>query len=231
MNLFSIREQEIFDTLKQLKECDFVVIGGYAVNAYTLPRFSVDCDIVVYKEELYSIEKILVKFGYKKMDEWNDNQYSGKFARFEKNLGNGIMVSVDVLIEEVTDRMTKAKFECEWIFRHSGKRALQGKTISEKLELNIINIDALLVMKIISCRATDIRDVFMMLPNAENIAWIKAEVSSRYNFNDRVLKIMEKATSKQFKDGLSGVYGYFEDNVFEKHKKAVLSLREEPRRL
>jgi len=47
MELLQIREKEIFETLKKIKKSEFVVIGGYAVNAYTLPRFSVDCDIVI----------------------------------------------------------------------------------------------------------------------------------------------------------------------------------------
>jgi hypothetical protein len=50
-----------------LKGCDFVIIGGYAVNAYTLPRFSVDCDIVIKDEnELRKIEEVLLGLGYEK---------------------------------------------------------------------------------------------------------------------------------------------------------------------
>ena len=47
MDLLQIREKEIFETLKTISEFNFVLIGGYAVNAYALPRFSVDCDIVL----------------------------------------------------------------------------------------------------------------------------------------------------------------------------------------
>ncbi|MBI4452589.1 hypothetical protein HY637_04110 [Candidatus Woesearchaeota archaeon] len=46
MELLQLREKEIFDTLKKIKNQKFALIGGYAVNAYALPRFSVDCDIV-----------------------------------------------------------------------------------------------------------------------------------------------------------------------------------------
>ena len=42
-----LREKEIFETIKKIKNIDFVIIGGYAVNVYTPPRFSVDADIVV----------------------------------------------------------------------------------------------------------------------------------------------------------------------------------------
>ena len=58
MEQLQLREKEIFETLKKIKKSRFVVIGGYAVNTYTLPRFSIDCDIVVKDhKELKKIEK------------------------------------------------------------------------------------------------------------------------------------------------------------------------------
>jgi len=59
MEQLQLREKEIFETLKKIRKNNFVVIGGYAVNAYTLPRFSADCDIVIKDhKELKKIEKI-----------------------------------------------------------------------------------------------------------------------------------------------------------------------------
>jgi hypothetical protein len=227
-DLFSLREEEIFQTLKALSGCSFVVIGGYAVNAYSLPRFSVDCDIVVKdNNELKRIESILLERGYKKEEPNAEAQYSGSFLRYEKILDNNFAVSVDILVQNVADRMTGVKFEADWIFENSKIRVLKGKTITEELKLRIINIDALLVMKTVSCRATDIRDVFMMLPNAEDREWIKSEITARYDFKDRIRKITEKINSKQFKDGLAGIYGYFDQTVFEKHKKAVITFSSE----
>jgi len=226
MNLFSLREEEIFKTLKDLRDCNLVIIGGYAVNAYTLPRFSVDCDIVLKDaKELRKIDKILLSRGYKPKVAFEDAPYSGSFSRYEKKLENEFMVSMDILIQSVVDRMTAVCFSAAWIFQNSERKTLRGKTIGEELKLKIINLDALIVMKTISCRSTDIRDVFMMLPQAKNEEWIKAEISQRYNFQERVSKLMEKVHSAQFKDGLFGVYGKFDQKVFEKHQKAVASLQ------
>ena len=226
-DLFSLREEEIFQTLKAFSDCDFVIIGGYAVNAYTLPRFSVDCDIVVKDgNELEKIGNALLNRGYRKEELDVDLQYSGNFLRYEKVLDNSFAVSIDILINNVADRMTGVRFEAGWIFENSKTRVLKGKTITEELKMQIINVDALLVMKIISCRATDIRDVFMMLPNARDKEWVKSEVAQKYSLNDRIARIIEKVSSKQFKDGLSGVYGYFDQKAFEKHKKAVIGFIE-----
>ena len=226
--LFSLREEEIFKTLRALKGCNFAIIGGYAVNAYALPRFSADCDIVVKdKHELEKIEEILGRIGYKKELPSGEAQYSGSFSRHGKKLGTGFAVSMDILIRGVTDRMTGVTFAAEWIFKNSGMRALKGKTIREELKLRIINIDALLVMKIISCRPTDVRDVFMMATKAEDREWIKSEIAIRYGFKDRITKIVEKVSSKQFKDGLSGVYGYVDRKVFEKYRKEIMAFSRE----
>lgn len=223
-DFLSLREEEIFKTLKELTDCDFVMIGGYSVNAYALPRFSVDCDIVIKDEnELRKIEKILLKIGYEKETLQKEAQYSGSFSRYEKKLDNNFAVSMDVLIGNTTDRMTGAIFSADWIFENSSIKILKGKTITEELKIRIINIDALLVMKMISCRSTDIRDVFMMFPKSQNKEWIKSEIQIRYDFNDRITKIIEKISSRHFKDGLSGVYGNFDRKIFEKHKNKILS--------
>ena len=222
--MFSIREKEIFLALQALSDCNFVIIGGYAVNAYTLPRFSVDCDIVVKdKAELHKMEKILFKRGYQQVKSKVES-YSGYFQRYEKKLEHQFTVSMDILIQKVTDRLTGVCFDAQWIVKNADMRSLKGKTIIENLLVRIINVDALLVMKIISARSTDIRDVFMMMPGAQNKEWIKEEISKRYNFKDRIAKIREKITSPLFKDGLAGVYGYIDHNIFEKHTKAVLNL-------
>ena len=227
-NLFSLREKEIFETLKRIKDYDFVLIGGYAVTSYTLPRFSVDCDIVVKnKEELKKIEKALVELGYKKKEiDKTKLPYHGNFERFEKLLDHGFNVSVDILINEVSDRQTGISFSADLVFENSEIRKIKGKTIYEELSLKVANPDALIVMKISACRINDIRDVFMLIVYAKDKEWIKNEVSKKYNFNERFSRLKEKITSKQFKDGLQGVFGFVDNNIFEKHKKAVLDLEQ-----
>ena len=42
---------------------------------------------------------------------------------------------------------------------------------------------------------------------------------------ERISIIVDKVNSKQFRDGLSGIYGYIDMNTFEKHKKLILSFR------
>lgn len=226
MELLQIREKEIFETLRKIRKHRFAVIGGYAVNAYTLPRFSIDCDIVIEdSSELNNIEKGLRSMLYAKVHTNNTNlPFHEEFRRYEREIAKNFRVSIDVMIKHVSDRKTHGLFTAEWIFKNSALRLLKGKTITEKLMLRIINLDALIVTKFVSCRSTDIRDIFMLIVHANDIKWIKQEVMERCDFNERFIRVSDKITSAKFKDNLQGVYGYIDKNIFEKHKKAILEL-------
>lgn len=226
MEMLQTREKEIFETLKKIKSLDFVVIGGYAVNSYsTLPRFSVDCDIVAKnKVEANRIIKELTTFGYKKTNITEDIAYKGNFLRYGKELVNHFKVSIDILIETIIDRQTNSTFSADWIFENSKLTKLIGKTIREELKLKIISPDGLVVMKLTSGRSTDIRDVFMIADKIKDIDWVKNEINKRCNYSERINNILSIIISKNFKDNLQGIYGYIDEKVFEKQKKAVIKL-------
>lgn len=228
MDSLQLREHEIFELLKQLEDVEVVLIGGYAVSAHTLPRFSVDCDFVVKDAEATkTIERILTKNAYSKVSLKNLKEaYRGTFKKYEKELENGFVVSVDLLIGELIDRQTGGCTEAEWIFQHSAKRELKGKTFPEKIQLRVIDLDALVVLKLIACRATDIRDVFMLAPQIQDAAWVRGEVATRTDFKKQFAKLKEKISSKGFRDGLQGVYSRIDEKVFQKHVKSVLALEE-----
>ncbi len=224
MNLFEIREKEIFTILKNLHEQDFVLIGGYAVNTYTIPRFSVDCDIVVMgKEKLSEIGKILVENKYilREVDKTASGYY-GEFVRYEKELAYQFKVSMDILVNAVLDRRSNATFAASWVFENSEKRILRGKTINEEISLRIINSNALIAMKTVACRSTDIRDVFMLIVHVDNFAWIQQEIQKKVDFKSYAKMIREKICSSAFKNNLQGVYGYVDEKMFEKHQKKIL---------
>jgi len=183
--------------------------------------------VVKDSRQLKKIELELTKLGYEKEKTQADAQYAGEFIRYEKTIEENFRVSMDILIGKVSDRLSKAVFEAGWIFENSQVRTLRGKTIFEELKVRIIDIGALIAMKISSCRATDIRDVFMMEPGMKNPQWIKEEVKKRTDLAQRVNKLIEKVESKQFKDGLGEVYGNVEPKVFEKHRKELNKLKEE----
>ncbi|MDO8554164.1 MAG: hypothetical protein Q7S22_05130 [Candidatus Micrarchaeota archaeon] len=223
---FSLREKEIFELLRKLQGIDSVVIGGYAVNAYTLPRFSVDCDIVIKgKEELGKIELIMKDLSYIKEDHEKLNlPYHSNFVRYEKKLQENFFVSLDILIGEVMDRRTGASFSADWIFSNSSKRQINGKTILEKIEIRVVDPDALVAMKCVSCRINDVRDIFMLIPHVKNVKNTREEIGQRTNLKETFARIKNQITSDKFRNSLQGVFGYLDEKVFEKHLNAVLKL-------
>ena len=221
MDPLQLREKEIFKTLKEI-EGDFVLIGGYAVNSYALPRFSVDCDIVVSKGGTAEIKARLTRLGYSMAQSGEPNvPYGGNFLRYEKGIEKGFKVSVDILVGEILDRQTKARFSSKWVLVNSHMRKLRGKTILENIVLRIIDPDALFIMKSVSARKTDIRDLFMMAPLIGDSDWVKQEVENRCDLSERKSKILRTVDSEQFKDALQGVYGRVDEKAFAKHKSAI----------
>ncbi len=224
MEMLQIREKEVFETLKKLNGLEFVVIGGYAVNAYTLPRFSVDCDIVIMdKTELAKGETALMGFGYYRKTS-NAETDSIDFARYEKKISGSFGVSFDILVNDISDRQTNVRIPAGWVFKNSEIHLLKGKTITEDLKVRIINLDALFVIKMISCRPTDMRDLFMMAPMAKDGKWIKAEVESKCDFKERFNRLRSKISSKEFRNGLQGVYGLVDESTYVRNVNAVVSL-------
>jgi len=223
MDQLQLREKEIFAALRAVGKSEFVIIGGYAASSYAPPRFSVDCDIVVKdKETARGISSILRQVGYNQVSAGTaEAAYGGSFERFEKELPNGFIASVDMLVGAVTDRGTLAVFSAGWVFENSIVRNLRGKTIAEQLPLRILKPDALFAMKAVSCRPTDIRDVFMLAPSVEGSEWVVREIAKRCNLQEKSDRILKTVDSRQFRDGLQGVYGKLDSHTFDNHMKAL----------
>ncbi|MBI2672318.1 hypothetical protein HYX16_05270 [Candidatus Woesearchaeota archaeon] len=219
-----IREKEIFRTLKKLIDRKFVIIGGYAVNVYTLPRFSVDCDLAVKKEEVKEILRILEQEEYKKEKARNNLPYHGEFIRYEKEIKNNFKVSFDILIEKVIDRQTSAYFDVDWILNNSEFKILKGKTFKEEINARIPTAEVLVIMKLLSCRINDIRDIFMIIPNVKDYNYIRKVISEKTNFNNQFKKLIDTISSKNFKDNLQGVFGFIPEYLFDRNKKLISKL-------
>lgn len=64
----------------------------------------------------------------------------------------------------------------------------------------------------------------MLALHIKDKKWIKEEINKKYDFNERFSRLKEKINSKQFKDGLQGVFGLIDNKIFEKHKKEILDI-------
>ncbi|MFA6327879.1 MAG: hypothetical protein WCY41_00345 [Candidatus Micrarchaeia archaeon] len=224
MDKFAVREKEVFGALEALvhSKCKFAVIGGYAVNAYALPRFSVDCDLVASKDGARKVAHKLLACGFHRVPLPKHAPYVN-FVRLEKEVLPSIVAAFDILYDEVHDRQSGTTFTAEWIFLHSSIVSLPAKTFAGQLKVRVVDADTLFVMKFCCARATDIRDIFMFCDKVKDWEWARAEIAARMDLAAQHRKIMQKVSGTEFRKDLGGVYGYVEPAAFGKRLKILES--------
>ncbi len=218
------REKEIMKLLKEIvKRKSFVVIGGYAVNAFTQPRFSLDLDIVVDKEDSAFFRKFLREKGFSKVAEFKELPYKGTFERFEKKLETG-SISVDLLIGEVASRQTGASYSYEYLKKYSRVRNIIG--MSERVRARVADAELLIALKINSARNVDIRDVFMLAGTKVRLEIIKKHLEkvNKKKLKENLKKIKKAINEKRFRDSLQGCFGIVDDKTFERNRKKLMRI-------
>ena len=219
---FEEREKFTFSVLGELlrEKAELVVIGGYAMNSYTIPRFSVDCDIVVKdRKAMLAVKKILESKGFTKKAEGTLQSYRGEFLCFATK--KPVLTAFDVLAGTIEDRITGTLFPAELIFKYSAKRTIFGKGSPLRIETRVADAEMLFVMKAISSRKPDIRDAFMLASAKLDRKKIN-EISKQVPIpQESIEKIESKVNSTGFKDALQGVFGMLPKEQFETTKKKL----------
>ena len=196
------RETEIIRLIKLLKGLDFIVVGGYAVDAYTLHRFSIDLDIVINGTDTKTIESLLEGEQYKQgviKDDF-DLTYSGKYKQYLKD-----RVSVDMLINSLVSRTTMASWSFQTILENSNKRLVKGLT--ESVEAMVPVKELLISMKLHSGRITDIRDIVMLSDEVDMDKVLNLSKRGDMTILKGIfVKYDELLQSKNFIDSLKGVF-------------------------
>ena len=210
------RERSVLETLQRLRKEDVVLIGGYAVNVYVPPRFSIDCDLVVLGNPK-RIEFLLKKDGFVKTESGEGTD--GGYVRYEKLPSK---VSFDLLIGSVLDRETRIVFEGKLFRSYSNKRTAVGRASPLHIEITVADPELLFAMKFVSARRQDTRDLFMLA--GEKLKWklIKKLISEKCDselMRKRAELIENRIESKDYRDSLQGPYGKIPDKTFDRCKK------------
>lgn len=205
---FIEREKEILRTIRSMVEAglDFVVVGGYAVSALARHRFSVDCDIVISKERLSEIEEALKKEGYEHHIERTglDEEYGGEFMNFRKEVA-GFPVAVDLLVNSLVCRSTGAAWGFDYIKRYSVNANVQG--MEESVSCHVPEKDLLIAFKIHSGRRPDVRDIVMLVEDADSEKVLNHLKRDKISvLKDQVKKIISALNDENLVDSLKGVF-------------------------
>lgn len=222
---FLERENEILRTLRSMGETklDFVVVGGYAVSALARHRFSVDCDVVIPKTKLEEFGNVLAKKGFRKLVEKAgfDEAYGGKFVSYKK-LVSRLPVTVDLLVGSLVCRATEAAWSYEYVNSHSVEAIIAGTEAS--VPCTIPERELLIAFKVHSARRTDVRDLVMLIENAElekAISHLKR--GNIEKLTDQVKKVVSMLKDENLVDSLKGVFTLTADvkKRIEKTRKAM----------
>jgi len=205
------RERMMLETMEKIPKDDVVLIGGYAVNAYVPPRFSIDCDLVVLGSST-KIEATLRKLGFSKT-EVGEVPY-GNYIRY---FDDEHKVSFDLLINAVFDRDTRIVFEGKLFEKYSSKRVTVGRANMIRIEIRIADPELLFVMKFVTARKQDIRDMFMLA--AADLKWDLAKQMIRMKCSEALIRkriglIKRSVKSKGYRDSLEGPYGKIPNERF-----------------
>ncbi len=162
------REAEIIRVLKLLAthRDRFVVVGGYAVNALTSHRFSVDCDLVVARNNVEIIKRILREEDYKRRKPTRRVRPSHAVRREEFiKLVGARSVSVDLFIDRLVCRQTAGKWTYGLLKRNSFESNVVGLTDSARAF--VPKRELLIAMKVHAGRGADLRDLVMLGEGAD----------------------------------------------------------------
>lgn len=200
------RETEIIRMLSLLPK-GFVVIGGYAVSALSIHRFSVDCDIVISRKDAKEFADSVRKEGYKKGKSTKgfDETYQSEVEIYMKSVG-GARVSMDLFINGVTSRKTKASWSYEYIRDNltdaivSGPRNSAGIAVPAK--------ELLMAMKIHSGRDVDMRDIVMLSEGVDwNVVLRHATRGEKGVLVKQLTDMIGRMDEKQFAQSLRATFG------------------------
>lgn len=215
------REKLVLEVLEKIPKQNVVLIGGYAVNAYVPPRFSIDCDLVVLGKT-GSIEAVLKDNGFEQAES-GDIPY-GSYIRYLRKKEN---VSFDLLVNSVLDRNSEISFGADLFKKYSKSRITVGRETPIRISLKIADPELLFAMKFVTGRRQDIRDIFMLSGESvdlETVGKIILSKCSKKIIENRIELIRKSIRSKDYRDSLHGTFGKMPDQRFALCQKNLLGI-------
>jgi hypothetical protein len=227
----NLREEEISETIEQLSKRTggfenpkIVLIGGYALRAFTsLSRYTRDCDFVLKKSDGWNLDKIQRLLPKDLSIEAFEKRDSYGFLRCTKLLKVGAKISLDFMEGEVRGRTEEQVF---FITEKFLQKTMKAKIpIAGKMtEIYVPDYTDYLILKIMSARPSDIRDIATLVWKNGIPDNLKEEAKNKLchpEIMKKNLKLIQKDISdRRFLDSWKGTFVTTE--FTEKTKEEVL---------
>ena len=201
------RSEALIAVLSELSASDieFVLVGGYAVSQYET-RFSTDLDLVIAPDDHEGVVAFLEEHDFERVNQFDvppeETSYGRSVELFERSQELPHPVGVDILVNGLGCRQTKAEWSFDYLLAHSSETSISGGTTST----TALTVDGavLVAAKLHSARRTDLVDVLAAVPDVEF-----DEVESHLHRGD------EDALRSQLADALAFIEGGGLDHRFK----------------
>jgi hypothetical protein len=151
------RERQLLVSLTGFPPSGVLVIGGYAVSARSIPRYSHDIDLVLDDPAVDHARTFLEQRGFRKTRDRSgfEGNYGGSWERWQRSEGGP---TVDLLPRSVQDRTFRFPLPFARASRGAQVMALRGLQSGEVL-LPVASVEVLLFLKFQPLRDRDIGDI------------------------------------------------------------------------
>lgn len=151
------REAELFAVMEGFEPEGSVVIGGYAVSARTIPRYSHDLDLVVSAARADAVREFLAAKQLSRVRQRTaiEQNYGGSWERWQRGKTGP---TVDLLAASVQDRAFQVPFPYERVARGAEARALRGLRESAA-RARVASVEVLIALKVQPMRDRDVGDL------------------------------------------------------------------------
>jgi hypothetical protein len=222
IDLMKRREEEILNSLLFLSEKtkgftdpELVMIGGYALRAFIpFSRFTRDCDFAMMKRDGWNIDRIkeVLPEGFLIEEEQKRNDYGFlRCVKFVKHDRARVKVSMDFMEGEIRGREAKEIIKIDEAMIKN--RAFVSIPIAGKpIKLPVPSYVDYFVTKVISARASDIRDIAALIREngiPENLSKRVKQILPYPEIFSTKLKerIIPEVRRKTFLDSWRGIFG------------------------
>jgi len=234
--LMKRREEEILSSLLFLSEKtkgftdpELIMIGGYALRAFIhFSRFTRDCDCAMMKRNGWNIDRIkgVLPESYLVEEEQKRNNYGFlRCIKFVKHNRTRVKVSIDFMEREIRGRKAKEIIKIDGAMIRN--RAFVSIPIAGKpIKLPVPSYVDYFVMKVVSARASDIRDIAALICEngiLENLVErVKQILPCPEIFSIKLKeRIIPEIRRKTFLDSWRGIFGTTKYN--EKDRRKVIT--------
>lgn len=209
----------------QFENPEFIMIGGYALRAFTsLARYTRDCDFVLRKETTWKLDKI---------KKWLEEYLT--VATLEKHEDYGFMrcikpvkvgnklvkVSLDFMEGKVVGRKEKDQVFIDESFVSESKKE-KIEIAGKEFIVYVPTYKDYFILKIISCRRSDIRDIATLVWQKGIPENIKSRVKKILPYPDILSENLKQAitdiSNKRFVDSWRGTFISTDFNESAKQK-------------